>query len=1201
MPDILKNQIKVMASEVMADTEDGGGQMTSVEVVSGNVNNAFPDSSRLDKTYGNVALRKVYLSVQTDTRATYYGSHVALVEQASDPLISVCLFTTEDWFDQRAACKNRVEGFLVKGPIYPSALWGDHYQGSKAVQLFVEENWELPREGEVLVLRVTETLDEQEIPAEEQFVRITDISSEIKTFTDNTGQPFTKKIVYLKFSDKLLFDMKGDVPAKGFAYSSDIPSTVYTSVSADTSKYYGVSKLAEPVTKSGLQIKVDEVRKPLVPSAQSQSSITDFGLAMSLPSVFNTSGNTVTKSIPHNNTKKFAVGFAVSRGSLQFSIGGNTWTDDSKGSILDSNKSIVGTLDYASGTLTFKETPFSGSGTAQITVKPAINYPTPTEAGSIEITEANRGFVYVFACNPIPKKGTLRIDFFSGGKWYSLYDKGTGEIKGLENGIGSGTINWDSGSVAMTLGGLPDVGSRILIYWGTEVLLHKLSDYNTGKISYLFNFALTEKSINHNTLEIPLSGNRKVYVKNFTEVWYKDEDNSVDVKAGEYIGFKGELSFAFPDGVAVSPTETFNAKYKKYSEADRITNAFNPTVGDSTLTGTLSGTDPILPRTVKGGFWVQTTGVSGGVSWEQKKPVSFYDDGNGKLLSDVVAGASKEIGTINYSNRQFTINKNVSITYNRVQYDSSTGTRRVYRVERKTSSFGYIPEGWGNPDRISYIPNIAGQTSFEESIQTTPKFKINKPADSTFVAGSLSFKCSGNDYLDMGTGDIKNISNDHVDFKVNYSTGELVPVFSSFTSGVTGLDGLMSYESQAGLYYWAFRCPGAPITPGSFTIKATKLDGSIITATAGMDGVIKAQDIWGKIDYTNGVVFVHFANWVLLEDHKEEEWTKTALKSEDGTEVLQYIKHPVQPSTIIMNCVVQTYVPLNEKLLGLNPVKLPIDGKVPMFRDGDIVLIHHTKKYVVANPSAGDVLNVRPKTGLIELYDNNGVYVPELNNYSTDKDAGKLTFEDPLDLASYAKPFQAIDRIEDMILATDVQITGHIKLSQPLQHSYAVDDAEPTFVSAVLPIGNLQSRIYNEFTDSGWNKKWLDARQFEPTTAQYDLVNYPIIVNNAGGVKERFACIFVSQNTVNVVGEHLGVIKSSASILADISPINPATGKPFFTIRKEGWGGGWKPGEVLRFNSDAANYPLWLCRTTQQGPATENEDEFILQLRGDSA
>ena len=102
--------------------------------------------------------------------------------------------------------------------------------------------------------------------------------------------------------------------------------------------------------------------------------------------------------------------------------------------------------------------------------------PSFTESGSIFIQEQNRGYVYVFNCTPVPEKGTLRIDYLSSGKWYSLYDLGTGELKGTEEGIGSGTINFETGSIALTLGGMPDIDSSILIFWGSKIYSRALSE-----------------------------------------------------------------------------------------------------------------------------------------------------------------------------------------------------------------------------------------------------------------------------------------------------------------------------------------------------------------------------------------------------------------------------------------------------------------------------------------------------------------------------------------------------------------------------------------------------------------------------------------------------------------------------------------------------------------------------------------------------
>ena len=100
---INKVDIKLKQSQRLDDTDYGGGQATSIDVISGQINNLYPDISRLDRTYGRVSLRKAFLQVDTDDRSTYYGAHAVITKNASDPNVSVCFFTDDDWFSQRYA------------------------------------------------------------------------------------------------------------------------------------------------------------------------------------------------------------------------------------------------------------------------------------------------------------------------------------------------------------------------------------------------------------------------------------------------------------------------------------------------------------------------------------------------------------------------------------------------------------------------------------------------------------------------------------------------------------------------------------------------------------------------------------------------------------------------------------------------------------------------------------------------------------------------------------------------------------------------------------------------------------------------------------------------------------------------------------------------------------------------------------------
>ncbi|RQM60690.1 hypothetical protein, partial [Aeromonas enteropelogenes] len=98
-------------------------------------------------------------------------------------------------------------------------------------------------------------------------------------------------------------------------------------------------------------------------------------------------------------------------------------------------------------------------------------------------------------------------------------------------------------------------------------------------------------------------------------------------------------------------------------------------------------------------------------------------------------------------------------------------------------------------------------------------------------------------------------------------------------------------------------------------------------------------------------------------------------------------------------------------------------------------------------------------------------------------------------------------------------------------------------------------------------------------------------------LEERWAIIFQSSTSFVLVGEHVGQI-ALGDVNTDFAPINPNNGQPYFRLDKRGWGAGWANGNVLRFNTKAANYPIWAIRTVLQSVAASESDRFELQLRG---
>ena len=181
-----------------------------------------------------------------------------------------------------------------------------------------------------------------------------------------------------------------------------------------------------------------------------------------------------------------------------------------------------------------------------------------------------------------------------------------------------------------------------------------------------------------------------------------------------------------------------------------------------------------------------------------------------------------------------------------------------------------------------------------------------------------------------------------------------------------------------------------------------------------------------------------------------------------------------------------------------------------------------------------------------------------------------------------------------MAQVSDVQISGRLTFTRQITHDYPVG----SYISSALVAGDLRAYVSRLFDQATWNGTFADALSGSAATATYNDVLAPIAVSNAGAITERWAIQFTNTTAFNVIGEHVGVI-ATGTTSTETAPINPATGKPYFTIAAIGWGSGWAAGNVLRFNTIGALFPVWVVRTIQQGPETVTNDSFTLLIRGD--
>lgn len=455
---ILSGDIKLVASQVMDDVPEGGGAPTATAIVDGASNAIFPDISELDRAGGRINLRKLHVHVQTADRDTYLGGNVIVADPPDDPNVSVTLFSTKETFDRRASAQSRVEAYLNKGPEWAGYLYENHIAGQRVIQLFQRVTDVLPNVGQTLVL----TWNEGQSNQKEQYVRATKVVSIERTFTKPDGSDYKAVVVTMDLSDSLRADMPGS-PASPFFTRASTGTRVRDTVVADAGSYTGVVPLTQAAALGDFTVKGSSVYTQLVPSAQTETPLSDIrmnGLAQALVA---TGGPlTRTLSLGFNTSQNLHVGGPIYPGSLTVVRDGITLTD--LGGTLVNAGAQVGTVDYGNGILVLTANVFgAGTGTHQVTFTPAELPEMISEQSIVPITVEGRSLSYAFTLGTPPLPLSTSIAYLAQGRWYTLRDDGSGKLAGNDSSHGAGTVNYTTGSVVVTLGALPDVGSALVV------------------------------------------------------------------------------------------------------------------------------------------------------------------------------------------------------------------------------------------------------------------------------------------------------------------------------------------------------------------------------------------------------------------------------------------------------------------------------------------------------------------------------------------------------------------------------------------------------------------------------------------------------------------------------------------------------------------------------------------------------------------
>ncbi|MCH7386628.1 hypothetical protein MMO39_04840 [Acinetobacter modestus] len=471
------NNLVLYKSERSTDTPDGGGKYSGQVVIDGESNNLFPDVSELDRTVGRVSLRKIYAAVNSNDTDALMGSTVFISKNPDDPNVSALLFSTRSHTDTRDSAQNRLENYLAKGAQAVGALLDAAYQGMKSIQVAMMTTDSENNVGDTLVLVVNEGLANEFA----QYLRITAVETRTATFRAGSGgggSEGTKeyKVATYTFNDALSRDFVGLSVTNW--WNNVKPSTVIReTVVADAGVYYASVNLADDVAVGSFTIQAETMFSQLIPSNQTETPLLDLNAVSENPALV--AGNSGTINVQYttnvNTGQALYLGSSVLPSSLSFTLFGQAITDNG-GTLRNSTGTQVGTIDYQTGRIVWTNAIGSGNAILNITFTPASAPVQPFESYALPVTANNQGTNWTGVLVPIPAPGALSVSFMAQGKIYVLKDNGTGRLVGANESVGSGSINYQTGTWLLTTGALPDVGTPILLQWGSPITTFARAD-----------------------------------------------------------------------------------------------------------------------------------------------------------------------------------------------------------------------------------------------------------------------------------------------------------------------------------------------------------------------------------------------------------------------------------------------------------------------------------------------------------------------------------------------------------------------------------------------------------------------------------------------------------------------------------------------------------------------------------------------------
>ncbi|WP_156189121.1 hypothetical protein [Acinetobacter indicus] len=634
-------------SERLTDTDDGGGKYSGQVIIDGQSNNLFNDVSEMDRTMGDVSMRKIFPAVITEDTDALMGATVFISENPQDPNVSALLFSTKNWTDERRSAQNRVENYLAKGGQIAGTPLDTHWQGMKQLQVAMFPQEAESSVGDTIVL----VSDEGKALEFEQYVRITKVETRIAIMVVD-GKNVEYKIATYTINDPLERDFVGLTARQWYAGSTQSKTIIRESLVADTGEYCASVKLASDAQVGEFTVNASSMFTQLIPSAQTETPILDVNAAGE--SVILVPGNDGTITANFSTTvgvsQNLYLGSSVMPSSIAFTLFGQPVSDQG-GLLKNSQGTQVGTIDYQRGLIQWTSAAGTGATTLEITFKPAAAPKQYFQSYAIPVTQNSQSSNWTGVLIPIPAPGSLSLSYMSQGKFYELKDDGSGQLKGVHSSFGSGMINYETGSFLLTTGALPDVDTPILAHWGTPIATFVRSGLRVREAG--FDFDLGHTGIATGVTVTWVLGETKTASSNSKGLFTGDAAGYINYATG-----KGRI---IPNKLPQKNTQ-FNITYSYGPQLSQSKSAIPE--GNQQLTFTIGTGSSIQPSSVA--LDIPVTDQSG----LNTLTVHLKDDPTGGNMGNLINDAGDIQGTIDYNTGQCIVTPTVSYRTFRYVYEA---------------------------------------------------------------------------------------------------------------------------------------------------------------------------------------------------------------------------------------------------------------------------------------------------------------------------------------------------------------------------------------------------------------------------------------------------------------------------------------------------------------------------------------------------